>query len=424
MIQGTSAIDRPVERRRGWSRNRVLLAAAGVALLGAGWWTLPRLTRWMGSDRSADLSRLRLGEVSRGALERDLAVDGRIVAALHPTLFSPASGLVVLNVQAGATVIRGELLARIQSPEIDSRLQQERSRLLSLQGELERQKILARRAALETRQAIDLLGVKADSARRAMARAQRSREEGILNAVEFEKAQDELRLAELEHEAAQRRAELEEETLAADLRSRELEVERQRMLVTESARQADELLLRAPFDGQVSRVDVQDRDAVTSGKAILTVVDLSAFEVEIGIPESYADEILLGTAAVLRYEGEDYPGSVRTLSPEVQGSEVRGTVAFAGAMPAGLKQNQRVPTRLLLERREDVLKVPRGPFLESGGGRLAYVVADDLATLRQIQVGALSVTEVEILSGLEEGETIIVSDTTRFESAKQVYLHR
>jgi HlyD family secretion protein len=424
LIQGTSAIDRPVERRRGWSRNRALAAGAIVLLLGIGWWTLPRLTRWMGSDRSADLSRLRLGEVSRGALERDLAVDGRIVAALHPTLFSPAAGLVVLNVQAGATVARGALLARIQSPEIDSRLQQERSRLLSLQGELERQKILARRAGLETRQAIDLLAVRADSARRAMARAERSREEGILNAVEFEKAQDELRLAELEHEAAKRRATLEEETLAADLRSRELEVERQRLLVAESARQADELLLRAPFDGQVSRVDVQDRDAVTPGKAILTVVDLSAFEVEIGIPEAYADEISLGTPAVLRYEGQEYPGTVRTLSPEVQGSEVRGTVAFAGATPAGLKQNQRVPARLLLERREDVLKVPRGPFLESGGGRLAYVVADDLAVRRPIQVGALSVTEVEILSGLEEGETIVISDTARFESAERVYLHR
>jgi HlyD family secretion protein len=424
LIQGTSAIDRPVERRRGWSRNRALAVGTVVILLGLGWWTLPRLTRWMGSDRSADLSRLRLGEVSRGAFERDLAVDGRIVAALHPTLFSPSAGLVVLNVQAGATVTRGTLLARIQSPEIDSRLQQERSRLLSLQGELERQKILARRATLETQQAIDLLGVKADSARRAMARAERSREEGILNAVEFEKAQDELRLAELEHDAAKRRAALEEETLAADLRSRELEVERQQLLVTESARQADELLLRAPFDGQVSRVDVQDRDAVTPGKAILTVVDLSAFEVEIGIPEAYADEIALGTAAVLRYEGQEYPGTVRTVSPEVQGSEVRGTVAFAGAIPAGLKQNQRVPARLLLERRDDVLKVPRGPFLESGGGRLAYVVADDLARRRPIQVGALSVTEVEILSGLEEGETIVISDTSRFESAERVYLHR
>ena len=127
---------------------------------------------------------------------------------------------------------------------------------------------------------------------------------------------------------------------------------------------------------------------------------------------------------MLRYEGQDYPGSVRTVSPEVQGSEVRGTVAFVGAIPAGLKQNQRVPTRLLLERRENVLKVPRGPFLESGGGRQAYVVAEDLARRRQIQVGALSVSEVEILSGLEEGETIVISDTARFESAERVYLHR
>ena len=91
-------------------------------------------------------------------------------------------------------------------------------------------------------------------------------------------------------------------------------------------------------------------------------------------------------------------------------------------MPENLKQNQRVSARILLESRDNVLTVKRGPFLESGGGRFAYVIDGDLATKQQIQIGATSVSSVEILSGLSEGQTIIVSSSRDFEDADVVYL--
>ena len=79
---------------------------------------------------------------------------------------------------------------------------------------------------------------------------------------------------------------------------------------------------------------------------------------------------------------------------------------------------------MILETRNDVVKVPRGPFVESGGGRQAYVIEDGMAVLRPIQVGSLSVSEVEIVSGLEIGDQIILSDTARFDGAERVLLRR
>ena len=69
-----------------------------------------------------------------------------------------------------------------------------------------------------------------------------------------------------------------------------------------------------------------------------------------------------------------------------------------------------------------MVKVPRGPFLEAGGGRQAYVVEDGMAILRPIEVGSLSVSEVEIVAGLEIGDEIIISDTTRFRGAERILL--
>ncbi len=76
----------------------------------------------------------------------------------------------------------------------------------------------------------------------------------------------------------------------------------------------------------------------------------------------------------------------------------------------------------MLESRPGVLKVRRGPFLENGGGHEAYVVDAGMAVRRNIRAGAASVDEVEILSGLEVGDQIIISDTARFEGADGVYL--
>ena len=153
-----------------------------------------------------------------------------------------------------------------------------------------------------------------------------------------------------------------------------------------------------------------------------TVVNLSSLELEVGLPEEYANETAIGTEAAISFMGREYPGRVTAISPEVVNSTVMATVAFAGEQPQGLKQNQRLSTRLTFESKRNVLKVARGAFLESGGGAVAYVVDGKMAARREIATGASSVGEVEIAKGLKEGETIVVSDTSSFEDAKTVML--
>lgn len=422
MIQDSSTMDRPLDARRDRNRRILLLAvltAVPLALLVV---FFPTLRGWFGSERSVALARMRTAEVVRGDLEREVSVQGRIVAAFHPTTSSPASGIVALSVRAGDVVERGQVLATVDSPELSSRLEQERSTLRSLESGLERQRILARQTILADRQQIDLATVELEAAQRAMRRAEESRAQGIINDVEYEEAQDDLRRAEVALAHAREDAELERETLEFEERSREMQVARQTLLVEEVGRQVDRLAVRAPVSGLVSRLDVQEHDAVVPGQPLVAVVDLSAFEVEVLVPENYADEVGPGTPATVECDGRTREAIVRSISPEVEGSQVRAVVTFQGQSPEGLRQNQRVSTRLLLESRPGVLKVARGPFLDSGGGRQAYVVEGNVAVLRPVRVGASSLSEVEIVEGLEEGDRIIVSDVTRFRGAERIYL--
>lgn len=177
MIENDSTMDHPVVRARGLSLRTILLLAGGGALLLGTVLVIPTVRRWSRAELVVDGSRIRTGVVVRGDLERDVSAQGRIVAALHPTLFAAAQGIVTLAVKSGAQARKGQTLARIDSPELRSRLAPERATLLSLEADLGRQEIGARQAGLRSRQNIEVLGVRSAAAGRAMERAQRSLDE-------------------------------------------------------------------------------------------------------------------------------------------------------------------------------------------------------------------------------------------------------
>jgi HlyD family secretion protein len=425
MIRGTSAMDRPVVAQRRASASRLVWAAAvATALAGGAALGVPVVRRWAGAERTIEASRVRVAPVVRGDLERDVSVQGRVIAALHPTLYSPAQGIATLLVKVGGEVTRGQPLANIDSPELNSRLSQERATVRSLQAELDRHEIAARQAAVRAKQTTDVAALKHAAAERALKRAKSLRDEGLANATEYEKAQDDLEIAALENKNAAETARLEAEALQFEGRSRRLQVQRQQAVVDELERQVAELVVAAPFDGMVSGLSVQDRDAVGRNQALLSVVNLAALELEVELPENYAGDVTAGTRVEVSAQGKTFGGKVTSVSPQVRDGQVRATVAFDQPGPAGLRQGERLSARLVLDRRDGVLKLPRGPFLESGGGRQAYVVEGGVASRRPVRVGAVSVGEVEVVSGLREGERVVISDTGAFEGARAVLLRQ
>jgi len=319
-------------------------------------------------------------------------------------------------------VKEGDILAVIDSKELSAAYEQSRSQLLTSRAELDRQKIATRQTQTRAQQQVELLALRLAAAKRQLERVDRTFKEGLSNRADFETAQDNVRIAEMELAQAKNELALSAEGLRFELATREQQVSRQQSVAGELQKRVDGLTIRAPFDGMVATIAVQDRDAVAPNQGVLTVVNLSSLEVEIGLPEEYANETSIGTPAAVNFLGRDYPAKVTRVSPEVVNSEVIATVTFDGDVPQGLKQNQRLTTKLTFESKQNVLKVTRGAWSDASAGRSAYVVDGKTATRREIVTGASSVNEIEIVKGLSEGEVIVVSDTTPFQNAKNVML--
>lgn len=155
---------------------------------------------------------------------------------------------------------------------------------------------------------------------------------------------------------------------------------------------------------------------MSANQPLITVVDLGAYEVEVRIPEAYADDLGIGMAAEVQYNNVTYSGALTSLSPEVINSEVVGRIRFSELSPPGLRQNQRVTARVVMDQLEDVLTLQRGSFTDSGGGRVAFVMGEDgLAHKRMITLGVRSVNRVEIIDGLAEGEVVVISSIAEFQ---------
>jgi HlyD family secretion protein len=413
-IRDTSAQDVLLEKssRRQWLKWAVPLAV--LVLLGYLFSSV--LSTWLSAEASVSADRIRTAVVNQGDLVRDLSVQGRVVAAVSPTLYSPATGTVTLEVLPGDTVEIGQVLANINSPEVRSEYLQELSRLDQLNAELAREKIQARKAQVKSQQTIDLAKVKLTAAEREMRRAEESISTHAISQIDFERARDELTRANVEYNHAVQDSQLEGESLEFETTTRQLAVGRQQLVVDELQRRVDDLSIRSPVNGIVGKVAIDQKAVVDENAPLITVVDLSAFEVEIRIPEAYADDLGIGLAGDVQYNGEEYRGELVSLSPEVVNNEVVGRIRFAGDPPAGLRQNQRVTVRVMMDELIDVLTLQRGAFTDSGGGRYAFVLTGaGLAERREIRLGARSAAEVEVLSGLNAGETVVISSIAEFE---------
>lgn len=424
MIRDTSQQDRilapPAARPTRWLAP-VIGAVVVLAVLAV---FVPGMARWFSASASVSSERLRIAEVRRDTFLRDVAAQARIVAARSPTLYAQAAGTVSFAVQAGQVVQAGDALATVDSPELNSELAREQATLASLEAEASGQLIANRRAQLTKARELETARVALRAAEREKQRADKAWAQRAMSEVDWLRAGDALENATNAYNQAEQDVALERDALALELSTRRKAVERQQLLVTDLQRKVDALAIKAPVSGMVGNLLVAERAQVAANAPLLTVVDLTELEVEVPVPEVYANDILAGMSAEIGIGAARLAGEVRAISPEVVEGNVNVRVRFRDGTPADLRQNQRVQARILIEQRADTLLVERGPFADVGGGRFAFRVEDDRLVRVPVQLGALAAGQVEVVSGLEPGQRIVISDTTEFADQDEVFLTR
>ena len=421
MLRDTSGQDRVIEPQNPLKRHRKIIIAV-LALVAALVVLIVYLMQYSGAGRSVDRARVAIATVERGSFVRDIAADGQVVAAVSPTLYANALGTVTLKAHAGDSVVKGQVLAVVDSPDLTAKMSQEDATLAGLRIDWQRATLEADHKLSQLRDAYDQAQVDLKTAQRERDRSRKAYELGSYSELQALKAEDSLEKAQFAFQQAKSNYESQPKQNRFDVDSKKALLDRQQFLVADLKRQVDGLNVRSPVDGQVGQVQVADRASVAKDAPLLTVVDLSALEVEIKVTESLARDLRPAMSADLDGGGHHWQGSVSGVSPEVVAGQVTARLRFGAEKPAGLRQSQRLSVRIFIDRRDNVLMVERGAFVDQEGGGFAYIVHGNIAERHPVQLGAASIAKVEVLDGLAVGDQIVISGTDAFNSAQRVIL--
>ncbi|MGB9428542.1 MAG: efflux RND transporter periplasmic adaptor subunit [Gammaproteobacteria bacterium] len=416
----TASQDVAIDNRAHRRRKRLFLIGGSVILLVVLGLLVPAIMRMLSADASVSTSRLQFATVERGLFVRDIAADGRVVAAVSPTLYATAGGAVTLKVHAGDSVKKGQVLAVIDSPELTSKLAQEENNADALQVAYEQAKVDARQQRFKLQETFDNAQIDEQSAARDLARYKQAFELGAVSKMDLDHYSDALEKAQIALHHAHDNLGMDNDSLNLEIKAKKLAFQRQTLLVKDLQRQVGDLNEQSPVNGQVGQLFIAQTATVAKDAKLLTVVDLSALEVEVTVPESFARDLAPGMPADISGNDRDWKGAVSAISPEVVNGEVVARVRFEGGKPQQLRQNQRLSVRILLDKRDNVLTVTRGSFVDESGGRYAYVVREGIAYKAPVTLGPSSIDKVEILQGLKAGDKVVISGTDSFSGAARV----
>jgi HlyD family secretion protein len=422
VFRDPSLQDKPLEPKSGWAHQRWSRAALFAGVLIA----IFAIARWVttvSANGSTDASKLSIATVRRGDFLRDVVGDAVVVARTSRTLAASWEGVATLAVHPGDPVVQGAVLVTIKSSDLVTKLREEDALLQSLEADVSKVAALVEMQGNLARDDAKTAELEEQAAARELARKRRAFELGAYPDYEVRAAEDLLATAKMKATRAAANLALQLEILKQDARSHRLARDRQAALVEELQRKTDQLVVRSPVSGQVAQLFVTEGSLVARDAPIISVVDLSSLDLEARLPEAMARGLPIGSVAEATFYGATHKARVVAVSPEVVRGEVATRLQFAGTQPIGLRQGQHVVVRVVLEHRANTLIIPLGPYLEEFGGKYLYVVSNGKAVRKPIRFGSVSSDSVEILSGLSEGERVVISGSGDFGGKQTVLLN-
>jgi HlyD family secretion protein len=341
---------------------------------------------------------------------------GSVVSEHEATLsFQTGGQLGTLAVQEGVMVKAGEVIARLDDVELQAQQSLAEANLRAAQAQLQRARLSLPLEDSQVRAEITQSQVSLDNASTTYRRWQDLYAKGAVARQQVEEAQMRYDMAKSRYEAAMaavtRNAARRQEIAAAEAAVKQTEASLQMARI-----RLGQTALRASFAGLVTRTFVNAGEFVPIGKPIVHVVDPDSLYVKAVVDEADALKVRVGQQALVAmdvFQGRRLEGRVAEISPvissarqESRTSEVKIRLEDRSIV---LKPGLSADIEIVVEEVPNVLRLPTHVILERERGKYVHVVSDGRAQERPIQIGASNWDFTQIVSGLQEGERVVIS---------------
>ena len=200
--------------------------------------------------------------------------------------------------------------------------------------------------------------------------------------------------------------------------------ERERKKLERSLVRLEDLVVRAPLDGQLSFVKVSLGQQVAVGENIAEIKVMSQFKVHASLSEYYVDRVTTGLPATISYQGKRYALKVTKVVPEVKDRTFDIDLVFTGEMPENVRLGKSFRVQIELGQPEKAVVVSRGNFYQQTGGQWVYKLnADKTRAVRvPLVIGRQNPQQYEVTEGLKPGDWVITSGYDTFGEAEELVI--
>ena len=381
------------------------------------------LARTRSALPTVDRATVWIDTVKHGAMLREVQGVGSLVPEQIRWLTATTAARVLdVRARSGAVVQPDTVVVVLDNPDLvlqsleaDRQKTAAEAELVNLEARLKNQHLA---------QEAQVVGLNADaveSARRAEADDELSRR-GFLSKLEMAQSQGRAEALDGRVKLETKRLGSLEKEASAQLASQHAQVERLASIAEFRRRQLDELHVRAGVAGVLADVPVQVGQWVTQGTVLAKVAQPEKLKAELRVGETQAKDVQIGQSATVDTRNGIVQGRVIRMDGAVQNGTVKIDVAFEVPLPQGARPDLSVDGRIEIERLDDVLYVGRPPMATPSGNVTAFKVVGDEAVRVQVQLGRSSVKTVEVVSGLRDGDQVILSDMSTWASVDRIRL--
>ncbi len=402
-----------IKRRRGLKIGIVAVAAIG-AVVGAMSMVEP----------SIKSSTLRFGTADRGTLESSVSGSGRVFPAFEEIINSPVeSRIIEVYCREGELVEEGTPLLRLDLRTFEKQLQEMTDNRQSKLYEIEQSRLSNHTLISDLEMKVKVKEMAVNQLSGELANERRLDSIGSGTGDRVRQAEMALRTGELELEQMRQMLTNERAMQDATMKRKQLELDIFDRDMAEKRRTFDDARLRAPRTGTLTYLSDKIGSRVGAGEKIAVLSDLSHFKVSGSIVDSYADRVTVGGKVMVAAGNHMFPGKITRVTPLSKNGAIEFYVALDNDSDSLLRSGLKTDIHILCDIHNDVVRIPSGPYFKGPGTYDLFVhESNGYLVRRRVTLGDSNYEYVEVTSGIEPGETIVIADMTSFKSKSKLKL--
>lgn len=403
------------KKRSGRIVKWVVIALAALA---AGYFGL-RLLR-----PTADEDKLRFAVVERGTVDNTINATALILPAFEEQVNAPVSTTIdEVLLTTGTEVKAGDLLLKLDRDYVGLQLDGRRDQLALKQNNIGLLQLEYQRDLKELGYNAEIKKLELAAAEARLADARRLLKIGGATEEEVEEADLAVKIIRLEADKLDNQLGYSRNSLAGRERALQLEVGMEEKEVQQLSRKLRETEVRAPRAGVITWVNENLGQRVEEGAPLARIANLGRYKIEASCSDRYAQQLAIGLPVELRLARARLKGTVTDILPEVTGNTITFRVVLEEPSNDNLRPNLRAELNVITDQRENVLRVRNGPAFRGGVLQSVFVVRGNEVIRTEVGTGLRNGDYVEITSGLQEGDRIVISDTEELERMSSFQLN-